>query len=149
MRTTCELSPPGNARVAVNSRGFRGSIEWTWRTGPTTLGVNPASTDDIGLCLFDGTGRRFVRAVAPAGAGWTANGAGFLYRNKSGAPQGLTRMTLDTRRLRIVGSGAYLAGLPTPAAAQLPPVVVQVHGSNGTCFSASYSASTVTTGSLG
>jgi cysteine-rich repeat protein len=131
-------------------------VSWKWPKG-TAVGIfgDPVSTDDYRLCLFDAstaTPTLLFDATVPAGgtcAGkpcWKANGdEGFVYKNTSGTPDGLTGLTLKAgtfgrASIKIAGKGPLLASRP----AGLPPLpiplplIVQLQRVNSSCFEADY-----------
>ena len=131
-------------------------VSWKWPKGTAvgTLG-DPVSTDEYRLCVFDTSGVRptvLFDATVPAGgtcAGkpcWKANGdKGFVYKNTSGTPDGLTGITLKAgtygrASIKVAGKGPLLssrpAGLP-PLPIPLP-LIVQLQRVNGSCFEAYY-----------
>jgi hypothetical protein len=71
-----------------------------------------------------------------------------VFKNKSGAPDGITAVTLKAGmplkgKVRVTGKGsAFSVGLPLQTG---PGVVAQFKTSNGECWGASFSAPTINT----
>ncbi len=125
-------------------------LQWKWLAGmATTVGEfgSPTTTDDYGLCIYDGTGNRNEAMFIPAGglcAGkdcWTAKPTGFQYKDKDLTPSGIAQLTLKAgvdgkAQIQVKGKGASLA-IPTTFSA---PLTVQVRNvASGQCWSATYS----------
>jgi cysteine-rich repeat protein len=153
-RTDCRR--PARARGASlqltnKSPDAKDKLELLWQRGaattPADFGGLPASPDYT-LCLFDQSGgaeRLALDAVIPAGSGWKRRGAkGFRYRSRSGAPDGVTSVVLQSgaagkAKAIVAGKGAALGLPPFPLA---PPVRAQLQagGNDGVCFAADFAA---------
>jgi hypothetical protein len=132
-------------------------LAFLWQRGAATtaadLGALPASPDYT-LCLFDQSGGRLLLdATIPAGTGWKKRGKkGFAYRSRTGAPDGVTAVVLQSgaagkAKATVAGKGAAL-GLPAfpltaPVHAQL-----QAGGNDGVCFAADFAAPKKNTATL-
>ena len=154
-----ELVPPASCRAPTRSR--RGSIllrtgrlSWLWAHGEETpVGAFgdprlPGGTS-YELCVLDASSApqpRFGASVPPGGACaghrcWRTAGGGRLdYDDGLGASEGLTLLRLKPgasgrARIQVRGGGPGLGLPPLPF---VPPVVVQLHSSEGGCWGAEY-----------
>jgi hypothetical protein len=83
-----------------------------------------------------------AHAAIPTGAGWKTAGTGYSYRSKTGAPFGITSLTLrpgaaGKAKLALKGKGSVLTVPPLPLA-QDPSVTLQLKSSTGACWSQTY-----------
>lgn len=150
--TACrEPTAPRSARIllrddAMNSANDR--LLWRWRRGAETLVDafgDPTTTTAYALCVYDGGGLALDAAV-PAGGTcngrpcWARTSAGFVYRDRTGARDGIQRLVL---RAGAAGKARILAkgrgpGLGMPALGALAsPVTVQLRNA-GACWGAAY-----------
>ena len=128
----------------------RDELAWRWRRDPgTPLAAfgDPATSDGYSLCLYEhGGGAPALVFAASAGPGGTCGGEpcwrsirdGWVYRDRAGASDGLTRIELESGGDVIVrGAGAALVPPAPPLAL---PVTVQLQGTHGECWEARYFA---------
>jgi cysteine-rich repeat protein len=146
-RTDCREStvPPKNLLVVANKSASKRSLTWLWRKGgATTLADfgDPTTATAYALCVFDQAGTSvLMRATAPAGGDWKANGTkGFRYKSKTGAPSGLTALTLKSgpagkASIAVKGKGSLLG---TPGLPLTLPVSIQLQAAGGACWKSSY-----------
>jgi hypothetical protein len=95
---------------------------------------NPTLSDRYDFCVYDGS-NALVLAIGVPAAGicsgrpcWKARPWGFQYRDPQGSTGGFTKIVLraaSRRRDRFLVQAAG-AALPMPAAAPVPPLVVQL-----------------------
>jgi uncharacterized delta-60 repeat protein len=140
------LYNPGIDRQAIEQSYERFRMKFKWR-GPTPLGFDPTTSDDVGLCLYSSWGR-VLKSVAPAGGTcgsrpcWSGTPSRhFGYRDADRSPNGIEKVRLSAGRARIDGSGFNLTrnlhSFPNPSVLTgTAPLLVQVHGGNGACFQA-------------
>jgi hypothetical protein len=129
----------------------RSRLAWLWTRGAeTTLADfgDPTTATDYRLCVYDhaATTPVLVLDVAvPAGGTsdgkpcWRRHRAGFRFRGKDVAGDGIARVDLEPGRngkaaIAVHGHGA---NLPFPALPLALPVTVQLRASNGACWEAS------------
>ncbi len=159
---SCHLpTVAGAAQLAIKNKtpDTRDQLKWKWAKGGATMAADfgdPVNGDTAyTLCLFDhaaGDPRVVKKLVVPAGgfcAGkpcWKANGAGFVYADKTLAQVGVKQIKLRQGAagkaqvaLQAKGANLGLAGNLLPLA-QSPLVTVQLTNSAGACWSADYSA---------
>jgi hypothetical protein len=92
-----------------------------------------------------------LKAVAPAGGlcdglpCWTSAGSGlFEYDDRDETPHGIRRVQIESDSLKLKAQGEELAaspqGLPDPVflGPLGPPVLLQLHASNGACMEATF-----------
>lgn len=80
----------------------------------------------------------------PSGGGWKPASSGWSYRSTTGAPSGITAVTLKAgasgkTKIALKGKGDALA-VPALPLAQDPRVTVQLKSSSGVCWSQAYDA---------
>jgi hypothetical protein len=153
---------PGRARLDVrdDAKDRRDEFLWKWRKGQATAPGNfgdPVDGDGMVFCAYDESGDAPVlifHSGVPANGGctgakecWKGKGnpkglRGYLYRNRSGRPDGIGRMALtpgaDGRaKLDVQGRGKDLDLPPLP----LPlPLRVQLQSATGQCWETTFSA---------
>ncbi len=109
---------------------------------------DPLTTTNYVICVYDTTGLR-VQARAPAdnllgpcrdGPCWTKLGSGgFKYKDKDATPDGVRTLFLRGNRIGVLAKGVNLS-LPADMTTLSQPVTVQIHNSEGFCFTAEYQA---------
>ncbi|MCC6765063.1 MAG: DUF4215 domain-containing protein [Deltaproteobacteria bacterium] len=127
-------------------------LQWKWLKGAATSGGDlgdPTAATDYTLCVYDAGGLHLRLAVPPAGtcagkACWAAKPGSFSYKDKDGAANGVQQLQLKAgvpagkAKIQMKAKGGDMS-LPTPLAIT-PPLIVQLHASNGTCWGATYSS---------
>jgi hypothetical protein len=112
------------------------------------------TSDRTRLCVYDHTGPgsyTLVLGGSPSMSGggtWTGSGTGWKFKSTTGAPDGITGVTLKAGtaplkakvQVKAKGNPAFPAGLPSQ---QHPSVVAQFKTSLGTCWGATFSTPTV------
>jgi uncharacterized delta-60 repeat protein len=127
----------------------RSRLVWKLKRGAATtlseLG-DPLGIDDYTLCGYDGSsspaGAFLFEVTAPPGNAWRTLGTfGFAYKDGAGSSDGTTNVKLKSglagnavAQVKAKGAPFAAPSLPLPT-----PVVTQLRGSNGTCFTAEYS----------
>ncbi|MBI3784502.1 MAG: IPT/TIG domain-containing protein [Deltaproteobacteria bacterium] len=155
-------TPPdvaAGASLIMRTRTSGGNeAQFQWGEGPVVSLAdfgNPSGSDLLQLCVYDQTGPdTYVLALTGSpslsgGGAWTAGPAGWRFRSKTGAPDGITGVTLKAAtmplkakvRVKAMNSPGF-ALLPLQSA---PSVVAQVKTSLGTCWGATFSTPTVNT----
>jgi cysteine-rich repeat protein len=127
-------------------------LKWKWSKGQATMDFgNPVDTDAYDLCIYHDAGSRPLLGGVRARVGgtcdgkpcWSAKGnGGFKYKNKTGVPSGLVKLTLkpgEDTKAKIVAKGKgeelTLPVLPLPL-----PALVQLQRSGHTdCWEAVFS----------
>jgi cysteine-rich repeat protein len=120
------------------------TLRWTWGKGQATTLADfgdPVHTDPYALCLYDESGASPVTLffdTIPPGTSWRATGRnGFMYKNKLGVGDGVTRVILKAGadgKAKVVVNTLGNRGAPPP----LPlPLTVQLRG-HGQCWGAGY-----------
>jgi cysteine-rich repeat protein len=128
-------------------------LTWKWVRGAVTTIADfgdPLGGDDYTLCLYDESAPSvLLRASAPAGGlcgskpCWRATKLGFKYIDRELTPDGLQKV--DLRAGDFPGKAKILVAakgddLPMPALPLPLPLRVQLHGANGQCWEARFSA---------
>ena len=135
-RTDCLAAAPRGAALSLRdvATSLGDALGWSWRGATAVAGSdfgNPLTTTSISLCLYDATGLRF-RTTAGAGAGWTANTAGFKFTADPSGPLEPKRVSLRSSpqpgRARISVSDKTL---DLPSLPLTTPVRVQVRRNDG------------------
>ncbi len=138
-----------------SSNDAKDQMLWKWSKGSATATPDfgaPTTTTGFALCLYDGGPGLALTASAPAGGAckngkpcWKASGAkGFRYGDADLTPQGIQKLTLQAgengkAKIGFAGKGPLLR---MPALATLAfPLVVQLQGTHGECWSATYVSS--------
>jgi hypothetical protein len=125
-------------------------LKWKWQRGVVTVQEdfgNPDTTTSYTLCVYDSTGGEnslaTVLEVAPNGAWLNKDPKGWLYKDKLLLEDGVKQIKLrpgavdGKSRARLKARGV---NLPLPAAvgatffAQDPQVSLQLHNSEGRCW---------------
>lgn len=130
-------------------------LGWKWLAGAATSPADfgqPTSTARYALCVYDGTDHLLkLSARIPAGGVcargkpcWKAGATGFTYKNAALTPDGVLRLVLRAgdggkAKVLVKGKGEPLL-MPAPAALAAPVTVQLVHGGQGPCWQAVYSA---------
>src|SRR2546427_280812 len=146
-QTGCQPAAAQKARLKLG----KGKLSWKWTSSAAVTTAdfgNPATNTDYLLCAYDASrAKQSARALADRMCGskgcWKPlRTGGFKYGDKTGMPDGLTRIVLkaggtDKAKIRVRGRGVNL-GVPT-----LPlttPVRVQLRQSaSSACWEARYS----------
>jgi len=133
--------------------------QFKWAKGPAIAlrdFGNPNAGDLLRLCVYEHTAPdtyALALGASPSvsrGGVWTASAAAWRFKSTTGAPDGVTGVTLKAAtvpheakiQVKAKGNPAFPTGLPLPTT---PGVVVQVKTSLGTCWGATFSAPTVDT----
>ncbi len=142
----------GKSQLALKDQSpdSKDQLRWRWTKGAATtlteLG-DPTTTDHYDLCVYDGNGLR-AGMVVPAGGlcdgrpCWKASSKGFLYKNASGTPRGITKLHLKSgdagkSAIQVAGKGDLLP-LPTLASLVAPLTLQLRHRASGLCWGATY-----------
>jgi hypothetical protein len=128
-----------------NADDGRDLMLWKWLKGgatDTSEFGDPLATDGYELCVYD-AGGLVAHATIPAGAGWSAKGTGFKYRDATGGADGIQTIILkagDDGKAKIVVRGKG-GGLDMPSLGLLAsPLTVQLKRAGGSvCWGAAYS----------
>jgi cysteine-rich repeat protein len=148
---TC-LTPtvPAGASLLLQAMPGHNRAQFKWGKGPvvplTDFG-NPTS-ETMALCVYDQTGPNTYAgalqgspSVTGAGA-WTGSATGWRFVSTSGAPDGITGVTLRAGALPLRAK-VQVKAKANPALSlplqQSPRVVAQLKTSLGTCWSATFS----------
>jgi cysteine-rich repeat protein len=128
------------------------SVKWKWLRGTRTTLADygtPLTTTNYQFCLYDQTGLR-LEVTDPAGgtcAGkpcWKPSGlSGFKYADKGLDPDGglklqLKEGALEKAKIMFSGQGPLL-DMPTDLTSLTLPIVVQLHNSDGVCWTTTFS----------
>jgi hypothetical protein len=145
----CSLPAARGAQIAlknvVDDRKDGIKLKWSKGDAPSVSLGDPTTSTGYHVCVFDetaGTPAVAFEATVPPGAGWSATGSGFKYRDKTGSAGGITAIGLKASSqgkgaLKVDGKGLRL-GMPALPLAQDPKVRLQV--SNDTaCWQADFS----------
>jgi PKD repeat protein len=124
----------GSIRASMPASASRRSLKWNWRDAPVASFGTPTTTTEIALCMYDGTGRVLATGAQPDPALWQDRGDGGLrFKDKDARPGGLSLMKLvadaSDARAQLKAKGSALPSLTFPL---VPPVVVQLVGSDTT-----------------
>ena len=162
----CGATPEGDCRTPTvagksqlqiidRSPDDRDALSWKWLKGSVTTKADfgePTISDDYQLCIYDGASSLILAATIPAGGVcgtttlkpcWQEKSSGFTYKNKARTPNGVEQLMLkqgltDGRaQIALKGKGVNLGDPQLPI---VQPVTVELHRTNGPCWSAVYSA---------
>src|SRR5262249_27522317 len=147
---------PGKSSLLLkdSSSDAKDQVAWKWSKGSATATPDfgaPMSTTGYALCLYQAGPALALTASAPAGGVckkgkpcWKAGGTkGFKYDNANLIPQGIQKLTLQAgadgkAKIGVTGKGPLLH---MPALATLTfPLVVQLQGTHGECWTATYAS---------
>lgn len=154
---TCTVQPSAGCRAAAprgsavtlkaSTDATRNLLAWKWKGTSTVADFgNPVGATSLLLCAYANESLA-LSARVPAGGTcgskpcWkTAGTKGFGYRNPARLPAGILTAKLKaapsgSASIAMKGKGALLAMPPLPLGT---PVVVQLQGSNGTCWTATF-----------
>jgi hypothetical protein len=152
---TCRL-PTAAAQALLQLKDkapdAKDQLRWRWSKGAeTTLAElgDPLASDDYALCVYDASGLR-ARMLIPSGGlcdgrpCWRTTSRGFVYKNKSAAPSGITKLVLKSgaagkSQMQAEGRGDPL---PLPVLSTLTaPLQAQLRNrTSGLCWGATFSA---------
>jgi len=157
---TC--TPPNVAMAAsLLMRTLRAGTDqalFTWGKGPAVPRAdfgNPPGGDALRLCVYDQIAANtyaLVLAGSPSvssGARWTGSPTGWKFKSATGAPEGITGVTLTAGTVPLKAK-VQVKAMDSPTFGPLPlqhdpSVVAQVKTSVGTCWGATFSTPTVNT----
>lgn len=157
--TSCHAAQRSSIVLRDQALDTRDQLVWRWTRGDAValaeLGDPVGGATSFALCLYDTTGGTPSLAhppiVVPGGGTcrgkpcWKALGTSGVKRSdRDRAPDGVESVVLRAgpagkSSIVLVARGASLAPPPLPFA-QEPAVTVQLRGSNGACFGATYAA---------
>ena len=136
----------------------RNKAQFLWGKGPVvplaSFG-NPSGGDLLQLCVYDQTGpNTYVLALSGSpsvsgGGAWRGSPNGWRFASRTGAPDGITGVTLTAGTIPLKGR-VQVKAMNSPAFPPLPlqadpSVVAQLKTSLGACWGATFSAPTVNT----
>jgi hypothetical protein len=150
-RGDCGASGTHGSSLKISHRaGKTPSLQWSWKKGTAASADfgDPTASGSYALCLYDGTDALVGTAQIEGGglcAGkpcWKTTGtSGWQYRNKRGTVFGIDQAKLKTgagkASLALKGKHANLPVVTLPMAL---PVRAQLQTSAGSCFDATYPA---------
>lgn len=149
----CQPSVSGRSTLELRDdpRDRKDVVNWKLTPGAPVSILDfgdPRSDTSFDLCVFEdfGFGRLLAGLEVPPDGTcngkpcWTARRDGYRYSDRSGAIDGVRRVTLEAGEARraelaVKAKGENLALSSLPA---LLPVVVQLQGSNGSCWEAEF-----------
>ncbi|HYD49171.1 MAG TPA: hypothetical protein VEB21_12520 [Terriglobales bacterium] len=156
----CKLARRSYLQIADKNNDNADRIQWMWRFGDMTtleeFGV-PQQTTTYSFCIYDQAGLRLQAEAPPAGLCdgrdcWRAHGSsrkptGWVYTSKDSVGDGIRTVSLtlgndDQARINVVARGANLGSFDPATLAH--DVKVQVLGSHGVCWEATYTQAEVT-----
>jgi YVTN family beta-propeller protein/cysteine-rich repeat protein len=150
-RTGCREAGKSILQIKDQSDDTKDKLSWAWIKGDAVdleeLG-DPTQDTNYTLCLYAGTsGGLVVDYAVPGGAGWSAVGKGFKYKETTGAADGVQKVLLKSgvatkAKALVKGKGGGLkdfdlTSLQDPVVAQL---VSAETATSGVCWSATYGA---------
>ena len=147
--TGCTTGP---SRFQIKNKTPNIADKLLWKLKPNTLTSvgdfgNPLVTTSYALCAYDGNGALLIDVAAPNDGicggklCWTSSAHGYRYSDRLLTPDGVQKIQLKagapgSAKIVVSGKGANL-GLP-PLPIGTLPVTVQLAGSHGKCWQASY-----------
>jgi hypothetical protein len=146
---------PGGASIVLQRQNGHNRMHFKWGKGPTVQLAdfgNPGS-EVTRLCIYEQPGYFYVldAAASPSvsGAGaWTQTSTGWKFKSRTGAPDGITGVTLKAGRVPskvkvdVVAQGNPVFTLPFSPSAGM---VVQFKTSQGACWGATFLTATRST----
>jgi hypothetical protein len=155
--TPPEVAMGASLRMRTLTSG-RNEAQFRWGKGPSMPLVafgNPSGGELLQLCIYDQTGpNTYVLALTGSpsvsgGGAWTGRPTGWMFRSKTGAPDGITGVTLKAATIPLKATVRVMA-MNSPEFVLLPlqsdrSVVAQFKTSLGTCWGATFSTPTVNT----
>jgi hypothetical protein len=145
---------PRAATLAMKDRSGRDLLTWQWAKGAATTAADfgdPLAATTYELCVYDEVAsapRLVLSTLVPAGGVcsgrpcWKRTQKGFRFADRDRSPEGLSRLVLRAGaagKARIVAKGRGGAlRLPALPLALDPRVTVQLGGSDGACWEATY-----------
>ena len=145
-RADCHaIDAAGHADLALRRRssGDRLALRWSGSAIPVADLGDPITRTTYALCIAEtqaSTLPLVLAARVPAGGTcggnrscWRQTASRTIYRGSSGAPDGITKVTLDPAhgRLQVVGSGTHLAMPALPLSA---PLAAEIRADDGGCW---------------
>jgi cysteine-rich repeat protein len=147
------LDSKKGSQLKLNDKGTtKDRLNWKWGRGPAASLASfgdPTSSDDFAFCVLvdSGSGAAvYMSALAPAGGKWAFKGSSTAqYKDSALSPDGIKKVQLKAgdagkAKMKVQGKGTNLdvSGLPLSGSAT---VTAELRNrTNGTCFSATYSA---------
>lgn len=153
-RNACRAAGASTFQVKVKPGDpAKTTLAWTWKKGAATAAVDlgdPRTARTYGLCVWTGapaTTLATIRIPPDAGAWNRKKDGGFAYRDKTGAADGATKVTLKPgaagkAKIVVQARGPNLAAPPLGGVA-MPLVVQLVDHDSPSCFEAVFAASDV------
>ena len=149
------IVPKGASIVLRTGRSGHNRARFTWGNGPA---VPLADFGDPGseltrLCIYRQPGHEWVSVAGASpsvseGGVWTQTSMGWKFRSRTGAPDGVTGVTLEAAtvprkaKLKVTAQADPAFTLPLP---QEPAMLVQFKTSLGTCWEATFLTATKST----
>jgi hypothetical protein len=136
----------------------RNEAQFQWGNGPVvSLAAfgNPSGGELLQLCIYDQTGpNTYALALTGSpsvsgGGAWTGRPTGWRFRGKTGAPDGITGVTLKAAAIPLKAK-VRVKAMNSPEFPPLPlqsdpSVIAQLKTSLGACWGATFSTPTVNT----
>jgi hypothetical protein len=144
---------PGGASIVLQTRQGRNRAHFKWGKGPTVQLAdfgNPGS-ELTRLCIYEFDQPYYpyllIAGASPsvsAGGAWTQTSTGWKFKSRTGAPDGITGVTLKAgivpskAKVNVVAQGNPAFTLPL-GLGLYREMVVQFKTSLGTCWGATFS----------
>jgi len=146
------------ASLLMRTLAGRNSAQFRWGKGtvvPLAAFGDPTGDEVLQLCIYDQTGPdTYTLALTgspsvSSGGVWTARAMGWTFRSRTGAPDGITHVSLTAGTIPL-NARVRVQARNSPAFAPLPllqnpSVVAQLKTSSGACWGATFSTPTVNT----
>ncbi len=150
---TCRQAGGSTLRIKNSLDDSKDSLQWKWLKGAATSHndfLDPDQDTDYSLCVYDENSQLLLQADAPAAgicgtrACWRESaGRGFKYKDRSGAANGTTALSLSpgvegSSKVTLKAKGIDLSGLNMPL---LPGSSLQAqlrNDENSTCFESTF-----------
>jgi hypothetical protein len=139
----------GAATLLLKAKPGVNQAQFKWGKGPavplTDFGTPPSEVTRV--CVYDQTGPTsyvLAQSGSPSVSSgtWSARPRGWTFKSKTGAPDGITGVTLTASatplraRVQVLAKGNPALGLPLH---QTPAVVAQFKTAAGKCWGATFS----------
>ncbi|HEY2773108.1 MAG TPA: glycoside hydrolase family 44 protein [Candidatus Binatia bacterium] len=153
-RNDCDSASARGSKLKLrwDSLAGKGGMVWKWAGGATPAFGNPTAGDAYDVCLYAGAALQSDAALpSSASCGlascWTTRSSGYVYKNPTLAPDGISKALLATGSSSRVSIKAGGTSMPDPGLPLTVPVVLQLVRSDGSaCWAATYSSAAASTG---
>ncbi len=138
----CAAGAKGKLVVKNDADDTRDKFTWKWKDGALTgVAGSPTTQSDLAVCVYGQNGR-LLGGQLPTGGGWTAKPSALVYKDKTGAYAGVTKVVVKANAVdaksRVVVKGKGLAVQATGMPATAPITAQLLNLDTGACVESTF-----------